>query len=388
VKFLFFSPHALADSSSGAALSVANLLAELVRQGHTCAAITGSLLDADNELFAQVLKTEAQHHFSINEFGLKVPVRKLSIDGVLHLIAGFKSSRAMDFTAAEETLLYGVFLEAFRDIDPDAVISYGGFSSNYAAGSYAMSRGRTSVLNAASVNYAQPDQFLYANKILTVSCALADRLRTVTQLPIANIPPLINRAAIQCETRTPEYITFSNPTLAKGLKLAAALAMEAARNNRPYKFLFVEGRGTRDTIQTHAPEVLQLPTVHVAKNTAAMRLIYERSKIMLFPSLCFEAAGMIPIEANINGIPVLASNRGGVAEMMDGAGYLFDPPPACLADYAAPPPADYVAKWLEALDRLHDGPAEMADAERRARAAGARYDVAEMAKKFAAFAQP
>jgi glycosyltransferase involved in cell wall biosynthesis len=128
-----------------------------------------------------------------------------------------------------------------------------------------------------------------------------------------------------------------------------------------------------------------LPTIGIADNTAEVRLVYERSKIILFPSVWFETAGKVILEANANGIPVLASNIGGIPEMMDGAGYLFDPPAACQSNWEAQPPADYVTQWLDVLDRLHDDPAEMSDAVRRAKAADSRYDLARLAQGFVDF---
>jgi glycosyltransferase involved in cell wall biosynthesis len=167
--------------------------------------------------------------------------------------------------------------------------------------------------------------------------------------------------------------------------LAAALARESARRGRPYKFLFVEGRGTRATIQAVCPDILMLPNVAIAENTSDVKLVYARSSVILFPSLWFETAGKVILEANANGIPVLATNVGGIPEMLDGAGFLFNPPQTSLTHWEAPPPAEHVAAWFDVLDRLHQNPAAMADATARAKAADARYDLAGLARKFADF---
>ena len=127
----------------------------------------------------------------------------------------------------------------------------------------------------------------------------------------------------------------------------------------------------------------QATNVTFAHNTTNIGAIYERTKILLFPSLLYETAGRVAIKANANGIPVLACNNGGIAEMLDGAGYLFDPPAAMCEKWDTAPPADYLAKWLAVLDRLHDDPAEMADAVKRAQAADTRYDLAALARTFA-----
>jgi glycosyltransferase involved in cell wall biosynthesis len=386
MKFMFFSPHALVDSSSGAAQSVACLLSELQRLGHSCIAVTGSVLDAKNHLYDKTLAAPPATTFTAPAVGLVLPVRKVTFNGVLHVIAEFKSTATAALSAPEDAVLYKLFLDSFAQFDPDVVMTYGGFASCYAAGLYAMSRGRKSMLYVASDTYTQAEHFHHANMLVTVSRAMAARLHGVTHLPKLVLPPFFDRSQVICQQRTAEYITLLNPLPAKGLMLAAALAMESARRGRPYKFLFVEGRGTRDTMRRLCPEVLALPTIGVADNTSEVRLVYERSVVILYPSLWFETAGKVLLEANANGIPVLASNIGGIPEMLDGAGYLFDPPPACLQNWEAPPAPGYVDKWMDVLDRLHDDPAEMSDAVQRARLADGRYDLALLAGRFAAFA--
>ena len=386
MKILFYSPHALADSSSGAAQSVAAMLAELVRLGHSCGAVTGAVIDATNELFSRVLEAPPTSNYTLHDVGLNVPVRKVAIDGVVHLVVGEKGRRISEMTSAEEVVIHKVFLDAFRDLDPDVVLGYGGLTSNYAAGSFARSRGRKSVLYVASESYKQADHFAYADLVVTVSHAMAEKLKPVTQLPTLVLRPFMNKAAMICATRTPEYITLLNPLPAKGVMLAGAVAREAARRGRPYKFLFVEGRGTRDTMRALCPDVLALPSVAIA-NTSDVKLVYARTSVILYPSLWFETAGKVPLEANANGIPVLASNIGGIPEMLDGAGYLFDPPEVCLSAWETPPPPAYVEAWLAVLDRLHNDPKEHADAVRRAHAAADRYNPVQMAQQFVDFVQ-
>lgn len=386
MKVLFFSPHALADSSSGAAQSIAHLLGALTGLGHTCVAATGSVLDAPNELFTKVLAAQPVTSFDLPQVNLSVPVRKVLLHGVVHLIAGFKSHNTAEVMSTEEVALYRLFTDSFHQLEPDVVLTYGGYISNVCAGLYAMSRGRRSVLYVASDTYSQAGNFTHANMVVTVSNAMSKLLEGVTQLPKLVLPPFFDKTEAVAAQRAPEFITLLNPLPAKGLMLAAALARESARRGRPYKFLFVEGRGTRATIQARCPDILALPNVAIAENTSDVKLVYARSSVILFPSLWFETAGKVILEANANGIPVLATNVGGIPEMLDGAGFLFNPPQASLTNWEAPPPADHVAAWFDVLDRLHQDPGAMADATARAKAASARYDLAALAQKFVDFA--
>jgi len=385
VKLLFFSPYALIDSSSGAALCVSTMLSELVKQGHSCAVVTGSVVDAKNQLFSKILEVKPVTSYKVESTGADLPVRQIDFKGVMHCILG-NGCAAEDFRALEEVALRKFFLDGFRQVEPDVMLTYGGFTSNYFAGQYAMSQGRKSVLYAASDSYCHGTEFQLAhvNMIHTVSEAMHQRLAAVTKLPIVTTKTFVRREDVVCENRTPEYITFINPSPSKGLKIAAALVRECHRRGRPYKFLFVEGRGGRERLFAVCPELRGLKNLSIGANTSDVRKVYERTAVCLYPSIYYEAAGRVPIEANVNGIPVLACNNGGIPDMLDGAGFLFEPPEGSRANFMAGVPASYVEPWIETLDRLHADPAFMADAVARAKAADARYSLAPMAKTFAA----
>ena len=87
----------------------------------------------------------------------------------------------------------------------------------------------------------------------------------------------------------------------------------------------------------------ELYIVFFADNTDTVRLVYERTALVLYPSVGFESAGRVPIEADANGTP----------EVLDEAGYLFDPPQNMLNDCTATPHDSYVHQWLEVIDRWH-----------------------------------
>ncbi|SHJ86811.1 Glycosyl transferases group 1 [Paramaledivibacter caminithermalis DSM 15212] len=55
-----------------------------------------------------------------------------------------------------------------------------------------------------------------------------------------------------------------------------------------------------------------------------MKPIYARSKVLLVPSICHEGFGRIIIEANINQVPVIASNVGGIKEAMGDGQVIID----------------------------------------------------------------
>ena len=87
------------------------------------------------------------------------------------------------------------------------------------------------------------------------------------------------------------------------------------------------------------------------------------------PSLWNESFGLVAAEAMINGIPVLASNRGALPETIGDAGFLFDIPASYTPETREVPTAEEVEPWVETIIRLWDDAAEY---ERWSRAARER----------------
>ena len=82
----------------------------------------------------------------------------------------------------------------------------------------------------------------------------------------------------------------------------------------------------------------------------------------------------------MNGIPVLASARGGIPENMNGGGFLFAPPERCISNYLAVPTPEEVRPWLEQIRVLIEDEKAYDEASRRAvEAAGTFHTEAIMA---------
>jgi hypothetical protein len=94
--------------------------------------------------------------------------------------------------------------------------------------------------------------------------------------------------------------------------------------------------------------------------------VYSVTKLLLVPSLCNESFGLVAAEAMLNGIPVLASNRGALPETIGDRGFLFDIPAKYTPGTQEVPTAEEVEPWVETIIRLWDDAAEY---DRRSQAA-------------------
>lgn len=134
------------------------------------------------------------------------------------------------------------------------------------------------------------------------------------------------------------HITFINPIAEKGVKTA----LETARLMPKEQFLFVKGgwydRDKSNPVSAHEP-AFGLPNVKVEGFKNDMRRIYSVTDILLVPSIFIETFGRVIIEANINGIPVVASKNGGIPFTLGRGGFLIEP-------------ADNVDGYVDALRKL------------------------------------
>lgn len=143
------------------------------------------------------------------------------------------------------------------------------------------------------------------------------------------IYPMVNPENYRTET-TGEYVTFINPAPVKGLEIALKVASLLPQIN----FWFQETWPMSDLARAELSNSLSsLPNVHLGRRANDMRKIYAKTRILLCPSQWNEGYGRIATEAQISGIPVLGSDRGGLPEAI-GNGGLVVPADAYADEWA------------------------------------------------------
>jgi len=133
------------------------------------------------------------------------------------------------------------------------------------------------------------------------------------------IPPLVRTQKYFTNTSR-EVVTFINPHPFKGSELAIALA----RKNPLIPFIFQEswplGKKYKTWLKTTLSEI---HNIQYREPTMDMKSLYAITKILLVPSQYEEAWGRVVNEAQISGIPVIASNRGGLPEAVGTGGIVL-----------------------------------------------------------------
>jgi glycosyltransferase involved in cell wall biosynthesis len=148
------------------------------------------------------------------------------------------------------------------------------------------------------------------------------------------------------------YVTMVNPCAYKGIAIFLSLAESLA----PVRFAAVPLWGTSP--QDRAA-LERLPNVTLLQPSPNLDDIFAQTKVLLVPSLWGEAYGQIVVDAMLRGIPVLASNVGGLPEAKLGVDYVL--PVKMIERYElnsskdqvqAVVPEQDVRPWLETLDQV------------------------------------
>jgi glycosyltransferase involved in cell wall biosynthesis len=141
------------------------------------------------------------------------------------------------------------------------------------------------------------------------------------------IPVVVVWDRVRAEDRAPQFVTFINPSLQKGAWAFVRIARELGRRRPDIPILVVESRGTRDTLTACVLDTGACTNVRFMPNTSDPRQFWSVTRIALMPSLCWENQPLVAVEAMINGIPVVASNRGGTPETLGDCGFALPLPP-------------------------------------------------------------
>jgi glycosyltransferase involved in cell wall biosynthesis len=217
-----------------------------------------------------------------------------------------------------------------------------------------------SIVFLHNLNFAQMDGELFQHELLryaTVSEFMASALTARLGARPDVVPPLIDPASFRTNTSR-DVVTFVNPTAVKGLDIALQLAAR-----RPdIAFEFVESWPLRpQQAKNLASSLARLPNVRLLPRTDDMRSVYSRSRLLLMPSQWEEPWGRVAAEAQVSGIPVLASRIGGLPEVVGPGGGLVDP--------------DDLDGWERALSAVWDDKRRYDELAQHARAHAERHDI-------------
>ena len=120
-------------------------------------------------------------------------------------------------------------------------------------------------------------------------------------------------------------------------------------------------------------------------HTSDPRQFWGVTKLCLMPSLWWENQPLVAIEAMLNGIPVIGSNRGGIVETLGHCGIVLPLPDRLTPATRFMPTPEEVAPWVESITRLWDDQALYDEHQRLALAESRRWAPEVLEPQYARF---
>ncbi len=141
------------------------------------------------------------------------------------------------------------------------------------------------------------------------------------------------------------FVTMINPCELKGVSIFIGLAREFPDIEFAAVPTWGADQGMIDCLQA-------LGNVRILKPADDIEDILRQTRILLVPSLWPETFGLVVPEAMLRGIPVLASNVGGLPEAKLGVDYLLPVIPGEFIEGGFVSPPQDLSPWSQALGRL------------------------------------
>jgi glycosyltransferase involved in cell wall biosynthesis len=169
-------------------------------------------------------------------------------------------------------------------------------------------------------------------------------------------------------------VTMINPCALKGISVFLALAHRFPQVG----FAALPGWGTT---ASDRGALAGLPNVTVLANANHIEDVLRRTRVLLMPSLWYEGFGLSAMEALLHGIPVIASDSGGLAEAKRGTRFVVPVQPIerfepVFDEHGLPAPVvpeQDIEPWASALSALLTDASMYAEESRISREKALRF---------------
>lgn len=317
MKILLIQNNPYVPALSGSIKSNRILIEELAARNHDCRVITLAL----NQHI--IPKTRAEFLYELEVEGIPLTRSSFGIDVFHH--KGVEVHAATDISILENYVVKEIYefgpacilvsseepdhrvFEAALEATPSRVVFLARTTFSLPFGP-----------DSACVNSARTAMFGRAAGIVSTSNYLGRYIRKWTGLESVTLP-----ISLYGTGPFPRFgcfdsglVTLINPCAYKGISIFTELAMHLPE----VQFAAVPSWGTTDA---DIMALNRLPNVRLLEPTIDIDKIYSQTRVLLVPSLCAEAFGRVVIEGMLRGIPVLASNIGGLPEAKMGVDYLL-----------------------------------------------------------------
>ncbi len=323
-RLLWANAYCLLDTSSGASISIRQILLQLLAEGFEIDIVGATVFDSDHGV------TWIRDHLSEIKEKRYVNITESSLT---HRLTVTQSTFRSEMRQEEITNWYNLYVHRLDEFKPDVVFFYGGQPVDYLIPYEARRRGIPSVAYLVNGNYQGVRWLADVDRVITDTIATAE---FYTKYGFHPVPcgKFIDPAKVIPLVREPKHILFINPSLQKGVGILIQLAIQLEETRPDITFEVVKSRGDWDIFLKEISSNLGTPrevlkNVIVTPNTTDMRPVYGRAKMLLAPSLWWESGARVLAEAMLCGIPAIVTDHGGNAEMVMEGGIKVRLPAEC-----------------------------------------------------------
>ncbi len=230
--------------------------------------------------------------------------------------------------------------------------------------------------DSSSPNRAKTEMLRQADGIVGVSEYVASYVREWSGLDAIHLPiSLLERDEVkQLGCFDNPYVVMVNPCAVKGITIFLALAEKSPQ----LQFAAVPTWGTN---ATDLAALQRLPNIQIIEPVDNLDDLFQQARVVLVPSLWAEARSRMVVEAMLRGVPVIASDVGGLKEAKLGVPYLVPVNPITeyqsaldenMVPIASVPEQD-IGPWRAALKRLTTDRAHWKEISSQSRTAALKY---------------
>ena len=324
MKILWASPNSLLDSSNGAAMMVAECMRQLAKRSCDIRILSStSFVSPEGMSGRHSMWTSLR-----NQVGRFVDIK----DGVLsHRTLITEQTRRRLMRSYEEQRWFDEYRRQLMGYRPDLVL----FFDNSLMTLLTTNESRRNCVpvgvmlmhgNNRGQHWCRDVDWMF-----TDTRATADMYREREGYEVIPLGTFVDPVAVRARHRDPRHILFVNPIPVKGGILMAQLALWFAKHRPDVTIEVVDSRKTWGSLVKQVSAALGSPcetvkNVKVTENSLDMRPIYGRTRLLVVPSLWWESGPRVIVEALLNGIPVIGSNSGGIAEVLGRGGQIIEIP--------------------------------------------------------------
>ena len=329
-KLLWITMNSLLDTSSGASMSIRELLKNLASVGWDIKTLTATCFDVPTgqsmlDEYHDISQIEDHSYFKVTDSNIE------------HKIFKTPTSDRAKITTGTEALFWRLTQVELESFEPDVVFSYGARPLDLLTQYEARYRGILTGTYLVNGTYASNRWCLDSNFIFTDTQATANHYKKKLLLSPICIGKFINKKSVISETNSRESILMVNPAVEKGGFILAQIVDWFSKYRPDIPFDVVEGRSGWDEIDTayrsHISKEKPFDNVNAMPHQKNIKTAFKRARITLVPSLWYESGARIIAESLLNKVPCVVTDIGGNSEMVGNAGTVI----ALPDEYHIPP---------------------------------------------------